>query len=83
MKEQTNVGYCALDNAEAYRARALQDRNNGRGSAVRVLPTSAWDMPTGETRALHETRYRYRAEIAEALEAFRFDCFPERYELRF
>lgn len=74
--------YSALSRADEYRQAALDARNEGRGSTIRVIRTARADDPKAGSweRIAVECRLGFRGSMAEALEAFRFTCYPERYE---
>lgn len=78
--------YWALDHAEEFHIVALAKRNAGRLGTIRKLKRS--DLAPSPARGSWEelaqaTRRRLQCDMAEALECFRFACFPERYELEF
>jgi hypothetical protein len=80
--------WSALDDAEAYRASAAEQRRRGTGSTVRVYATTAamerargGNVGSGTwEHVLFEARLRWQMAREDACEDYLRGVFPERYE---
>lgn len=72
-----------IENADALKARAVQNRNKGRHTGKLA---AGWNVKRGEHEAgtwdhFHTVALvRFQAAVSDAQEAYRRDVFPERYD---